>query len=103
MPRPDSPPLQKALGAKVVKGGREVGQFDAACDDVRQTTGALCAAVVIIDGDAGSGYSVVGPLHLVARRPAHRVLDAVARQSTANRSRNRCQNATTSSSNLISQ
>jgi hypothetical protein len=42
-------------------------------------------------------------LHLVAGRLAHRMLDAVARQSTANSSRNRCQNATTSSSNLISQ
>jgi hypothetical protein len=54
--------MTERAGAKVVKGGREVGQFDAACDDVRQTTGARCAAVVIIDGDAGSGYSVVGPL-----------------------------------------
>jgi hypothetical protein len=42
-------------------------------------------------------------LNLVARRLAHRMLDAVARKSTANRTRNRCQNPTASSSNLISQ
>jgi hypothetical protein len=30
------------------------------------------------------------------------MLDAVARKSTANRTRNRCQNATASSANLIS-
>jgi hypothetical protein len=49
-------------GARFVKGGKGAGQFDGACSYVRQTTGARCAAVVIIDGDAGSGYSVVGPL-----------------------------------------
>lgn len=42
-------------------------------------------------------------LHLVTRRLAHRMLDTVTRKSTANRSRNRCQNAAASSSNLISQ
>jgi hypothetical protein len=42
-------------------------------------------------------------LHLVARSLAHSMLDAVARKSTTNRARNCCQNATASSSNLISQ
>ncbi|NPT56333.1 hypothetical protein [Paraburkholderia elongata] len=50
------------IGAKVMQGGESAGQFDAACNQVRQRTGARCAAVIVIDGDAGSGYSVVGPL-----------------------------------------
>lgn len=54
--------MTEKAGAKVVKGGGGAGQFDGACNYVRQATGARCAAVVIIDGDAGSGYSVVGPL-----------------------------------------
>ncbi|MFM0502939.1 hypothetical protein [Paraburkholderia caffeinilytica] len=54
--------MMEKAGAKVVKGGGEAGQFDGECNDVRQATGARCAAVVIIEGDAGSGYSVVGPL-----------------------------------------
>lgn len=42
-------------------------------------------------------------LHLVARRLAHSMFDAVTRKSTANRSCNSGQNATASSSHLISQ
>ncbi|MCI0150340.1 hypothetical protein KNO81_31200 [Paraburkholderia sediminicola] len=49
-------------GAKVMQGGESAGQFDAHCNYVRRASGARCAAVVVIDGDAGSGYSVVGPL-----------------------------------------
>jgi hypothetical protein len=50
------------VGAKVVPGGESAGLFDTACNQLRQSTGARCAAVIVIDGDYGSGYSVVGPL-----------------------------------------
>ena len=55
--------------ARVVKGSGETDQFEGACNDFRQTTGARCAAVVLIDGDAGSGYSVVGLLNAQALLP----------------------------------
>jgi hypothetical protein len=42
-------------------------------------------------------------LHLVARRLAHCVLDAIARKSATDRASNRCQNTTASSTDLISQ
>jgi hypothetical protein len=38
------------------------GLFDAACSHLRNMTQARCAAVIVIDGESGSGYSVVGPL-----------------------------------------
>ncbi|MFL9862155.1 hypothetical protein PQR70_26595 [Paraburkholderia madseniana] len=50
------------IEAKVEQGGEAAGQFEAACNHVRQSTGARCAAVIVIDGVSGSGYSVVGPL-----------------------------------------
>jgi hypothetical protein len=48
--------------ATVVPGGESAGQFDAACDYVRNMAQARCAAVIVIDGELGSGYSVMGPL-----------------------------------------
>ena len=36
--------------------------LDAACVQVRDMTQARCAVVIVIDGDSGSGYSIVGPL-----------------------------------------
>jgi hypothetical protein len=42
-------------------------------------------------------------LHLVGRRLAHGVLDTIARKATADGAGNRCQNATASSADLISQ
>jgi hypothetical protein len=48
--------------ATVVPGGESAGQFDAACDYVRNMAQARCAAVIVIDGELGSGYSVIGPL-----------------------------------------
>ncbi|KAE8759013.1 MULTISPECIES: hypothetical protein [Paraburkholderia] len=50
------------IESKVMQGGEAAGQFDAACNHVRQLMGARCAAVIVLDSDAGSGYSVVGPL-----------------------------------------
>lgn len=61
--------MMDKAGARVVKGGGETDKFDGACNDVRQTTCARCAAVVLIDGDAGSGYSVVGLLNAQALLP----------------------------------
>ena len=63
--------------AKVMQGGKFADQFDAPCNYVRQATGARCAAVVIIDGDAGSGYSVVGPLDTQVLLPD--ILEQMAR------------------------
>ncbi|MGF6923161.1 hypothetical protein OKW41_009187 [Paraburkholderia sp. UCT70] len=42
-------------------------------------------------------------LHLVARLLAHSMLNAIARKATAHGAGNRCQNATASSADLISQ
>jgi hypothetical protein len=42
-------------------------------------------------------------LHLVARRLAHSMLNAIARKPTADGAGNRCQNATASSADLSSQ
>lgn len=64
-------------GAKVIQDGESAGQFDAACNYVRQATGARCAAVVIIDGHAGAGYSVVGPLDAQVLLPD--ILEQMAR------------------------
>jgi hypothetical protein len=47
---------------KVEAGGESAGLFEATCHQVRLATGARCAAVGIIDGVGGSGYSVKGPL-----------------------------------------
>jgi hypothetical protein len=46
----------------VAAGGETAHQFDAACSQVKEMTQARCAAVIVIDGEVGSGYSVVGPL-----------------------------------------
>jgi hypothetical protein len=40
--------------------GESAGLFDRVCDHVRQSTDARCAAVVIIGGESGSGYSIAG-------------------------------------------
>lgn len=47
---------------KVVPDGESAGLFDAACNTVRHMTQARCAVVIVVDGEAGSGYSVMGPL-----------------------------------------
>lgn len=46
----------------VEPGGTSAGLFDDACRQLIDVTQARCAAVVVIDGENGSGYSVVGPL-----------------------------------------
>ncbi|NYH24210.1 hypothetical protein [Paraburkholderia bryophila] len=48
--------------SKVVPGSESPELLDAACNHVREMTHARCAVVVVIDGESGSGYSVVGPL-----------------------------------------
>lgn len=47
---------------KVVPAGESAGLFDAACNAVRDMTETRCAVVMVVDGAAGSGYSVNGPL-----------------------------------------
>ncbi|CAE6752458.1 hypothetical protein R70006_03096 [Paraburkholderia domus] len=46
----------------VIPAGESAGLFDTACNHVRDMTHARCAVVIVIDGESGSGYSVVGPL-----------------------------------------
>jgi hypothetical protein len=46
----------------VIPAGESAGLFDAACHQVCEMTHARCAVVVVIDGELGSGYSVIGPL-----------------------------------------
>lgn len=46
----------------VMPGGESAGLFDSACNQLREITKARCVAVIVIDGESGSGYSVVGPL-----------------------------------------
>ena len=45
---------------EVMADGESAGLFDRVCDNVRQSTDARCAAVVIIGGESGSGYSIAG-------------------------------------------
>ena len=54
--------MMDTTGPKVEAGGKSAGLFEDACNRLREATGARCAAVVIIDGAGGSGYSVVGSL-----------------------------------------
>ncbi|MFM0454189.1 hypothetical protein PQR21_27725 [Paraburkholderia nemoris] len=56
--------------ATVVPAGESAGQFDVTCNYVRNVTQARCAAVIVIDGESGSGYSVVGPLEAQILLPA---------------------------------
>lgn len=46
----------------VVPNSQPGGVLEAACSHVLQITHARCAAVIALGGDAGSGYSVMGPL-----------------------------------------
>ncbi|WP_146749730.1 hypothetical protein [Paraburkholderia bryophila] len=50
------------VSSTVSPGGESAGAFDAACAHVRDATQARCAVVVVIGGESGSGYSVMGPL-----------------------------------------
>ena len=46
----------------VMPGGESAGLFDSTCNRLREITKARCVAVIVIDGELGSGYSVMGPL-----------------------------------------
>lgn len=54
--------MDESVRPSVVPDGEAAGEYDTACGQVSLMTEARCAAVVIIDGHAGSGYSVIGPL-----------------------------------------
>ena len=45
----------------VVPCGESAGLFDVACNHVKDVTQARCVAVIVVDGEAGSGYSIIGP------------------------------------------
>ena len=61
----------------VIPGGESAGLFDTACNHVRDMTRARCAVVIVIDGESGSGYSVVGPLEAQVLLPdiLHKIAD----------------------------
>lgn len=47
---------------KIEQDDGSADEYDAVCNQVRNSTGAQCAAVIVIDGHSGSGYSVIGNL-----------------------------------------
>jgi hypothetical protein len=47
-------------GPEVIAGGAAPGRFDMVCSSVQQSTEAKCAAVIVIGGECGSGYSIAG-------------------------------------------
>ncbi|CAE6812045.1 hypothetical protein R75461_06406 [Paraburkholderia nemoris] len=63
----------------VIPGGESAGLFDTACSYVRDATRARCAVVIVIDGESGSGYSVVGPLEAQVLLPdiLHKIADSL--------------------------
>jgi hypothetical protein len=70
------------MGAEFVRstvspGGERARAFDVACNHVKNMTQARCAAVILIDSEAGSGYSVIGPLDAQILLPD--VLEQMAR------------------------
>lgn len=54
--------MMSDFAATVIPVGESADLFDAACNHMRDVTHARCAVVIVIDGDSGSAYSVVGPL-----------------------------------------
>ncbi|WP_454862614.1 hypothetical protein [Paraburkholderia fungorum] len=65
-----------ASGCTVVAGGESAGLFDAACNQVKETTQARCVAVIVMDGESSSGYSVIGPLDAQVHLPG--ILEQIA-------------------------
>jgi hypothetical protein len=78
--------MTSAFEPKVVPAGESAGQFDTACNHVRNMTQARCAAVIVIDGLSGSGYSVVGPLEAQVLLPdiLQKMADTLRRQLSKN-------------------
>lgn len=72
--------------AKVMPQGDTAGLFDTACNHVRHMTQARCAVVIVIDGESGSGYSVVGPLDAQVLLPdiLQKMADTLRRQLSKN-------------------
>ena len=63
----------------VTPAGESAGLFDTACTHVRDMPRARCAVVIVIDGELGSGYSVVGPLEAQVLLPdiLHKIADSL--------------------------
>ncbi len=72
--------------SKVIPQGDTAGLFDAACHQVRHMTHARCAVVIVVDGESGSGYSVVGPLDAQVLLPdiLQKMADTLRRQLAKN-------------------
>jgi hypothetical protein len=70
----------------VIPAGESAGLFDTACTRVRDMTRARCAVVIVIDGESGSGYSVVGPLEAQVLLPdiVHKIADTLRGQLSKN-------------------
>ncbi|RKE23947.1 hypothetical protein B0G76_8648 [Paraburkholderia sp. BL23I1N1] len=78
--------MNESAFTSVEPGGQSAGQFDAACKQVCLMTNARCAAVIVVDGNAGSGYSVIGPLEAQVLLPdiLHKMADALRGQLAKN-------------------
>jgi hypothetical protein len=70
----------------VIPAGESAGLFDTACNHVRDMTRARCVVVIVIDGESGSGYSVVGPLEAQVLLPdiLHKMADTLRGQLSKN-------------------
>jgi hypothetical protein len=71
---------------KVTPGGESGPHFEAACEQVLNLTRARCAAVIVIDGEDGSGYSVKGPMEAQVLLPVilQQMADALRTQLARN-------------------
>ena len=62
--------MSNDLQLNVTPGGSGAEGLDALCQQIRVAVNAKYAVVVVLDGDHGSGYSVVGPVEAQALLPS---------------------------------
>jgi hypothetical protein len=65
-----SAPMTDTFELNVSPGGPGAEGLAAICQQVRASTNAKCAAVIVLDGTSGSGYSVIGPLEAQVLLPS---------------------------------
>ncbi|CAG4892688.1 hypothetical protein [Paraburkholderia gardini] len=54
--------MTDSVEVDVVPNNQPGGSLESACSHVLRAAHARCAAVIVLNGDEGSGYSVKGPL-----------------------------------------
>jgi hypothetical protein len=72
---------------EVMAGGASAGLFDIVCSEVQQSTDARCAAVIVIGGASGSGYSIAGSFDAQLLLPdiLRKMADVLERQQAQRR------------------